>query len=382
MITHENNLKHLRLLLINNEPWFLAEDITKYVGTTNATLDPSVLITLTKEEMRQYNTGEENYPKRNAKFISSSGVLDFLSTYSTPEAAELEEHLTSTVLSMYDKQSNNKLSIFTSSEFGEIRTASINNEPYFVGKDICTILGDTNHKRSLARIDSCDKAMASVDTPGGKQNMTVVNESGLYALLFQMQPKKAKGVLQNSLLVEERVKKIQRFKHWVTSEVLPQIRKTGGYIPVTQEDDEKTILAKALQIMNNTLGVKDALIQKQKIQIDEMKPKAEFTDHLATTTETISVKDMADLLSDYGFRFTQNSLFSFLREQKILSSSSANWNKPYKKYIDAEYFKVKETLLWKTGLPVPYLKTVITGSGQHFIYKLAMNNRKENTWIQ
>lgn len=87
----------------------------------------------------------------------------------------------------------NELQIFNSSEFGQIRTVIIDNEPWFVGKDVCEVFGDTNHKRSLSRIDDDEKGVSQIDTPGGKQNMTVINESGLYALLFQMQPQKSKG---------------------------------------------------------------------------------------------------------------------------------------------------------------------------------------------
>lgn len=87
----------------------------------------------------------------------------------------------------------NELQIFNSSEFGQIRTVIIDNEPWFVGKDVCEVFGDTNHKRSLSRIDDDEKGVSQIDTPGGKQNMTVINESGLYSLLFQMQPQKSKG---------------------------------------------------------------------------------------------------------------------------------------------------------------------------------------------
>lgn len=123
----------------------------------------------------------------------------------------------------------NNLQIFNSEEFGEIRTVTIDNEPWFVGKDVCEAFGDTNYRRSISNIDDSDKGVSQMDTPGGKQNMIIINESGLYALLFQMQPQKAKGVSQNDELINERVEKLHRFKHWVTSEVLPSIRKTGGY---------------------------------------------------------------------------------------------------------------------------------------------------------
>ena len=94
-------------------------------------------------------------------------------------------------------EENALVQVFNNSEFGSVRTVTIDDEPWFMGKDVCEVFGDTNHKRSLSRIDDEDKRLFSVDTNGGKQMVTVINESGLYALLFCMQPAKAKGVSQN-----------------------------------------------------------------------------------------------------------------------------------------------------------------------------------------
>lgn len=123
----------------------------------------------------------------------------------------------------------NDLQIFNSKEFGDVRAVIVNDLPWFVGKDVCEAFGDTNYRRSLLNIDDSDRGVSQIDTPGGKQNMVIINESGLYSLLFQMQPQKAKGVSQNDALVNQRIEKLHRFKHWVTSEVLPSIRKAGSY---------------------------------------------------------------------------------------------------------------------------------------------------------
>ena len=124
----------------------------------------------------------------------------------------------------------NGIEVFENPIFGQIRMVMVDDEPWFVGKDICEVFGDTNYRRSLSNIDDSDKGVSQIDTPGGKQRMTVVNESGLYSLLFQMQPQKAKGVSQNDSLINERKEKLHKFKRWVTSDVLPTIRKTGGYV--------------------------------------------------------------------------------------------------------------------------------------------------------
>lgn len=124
----------------------------------------------------------------------------------------------------------NGIEVFENPIFGQIRMTMVDDEPWFVGKDICEVFGDTNYRRSLSNIDDSDRGVSQIDTPGGKQKMTIVNESGLYSLLFQMQPQKAKGVSQNDAFINERKEKLHKFKRWVTSEVLPTIRKTGGYV--------------------------------------------------------------------------------------------------------------------------------------------------------
>lgn len=130
----------------------------------------------------------------------------------------------------------NSLQIFNNAEFGSIRTVVINNKPWFVGKDIAEYFGDSNYRRSLARLDEDEKGVSQIATPGGVQQMTIINESGLYSLMFYMQPQKAKGVSQNDSLINERIIKLKKFKRWVTSEVLPSIRKTGHYGNIPLKD--------------------------------------------------------------------------------------------------------------------------------------------------
>lgn len=133
--------------------------------------------------------------------------------------------------------------------------------------------GDTNHKRSLSKIDENDKDTYKIDTSGGKQNMIVINESGLYSLLFAMQPQKAKGVSQNEPLIQQRIEKLREFKRWVTHDVLPTIRKTGGYVnneevfvesyfPEMDEASKQFMVNSLVQIKE-----KNKLIQKQKEEI-------------------------------------------------------------------------------------------------------------------
>ena len=137
----------------------------------------------------------------------------------------------------------NKLQIFENTDFGTFRTVLIDKEPYFVGKDVCEAFNDKNHNRSLGRIDEEDKRREQItDVLGRKQEAVLINESGLYALLFAMQPQKANhdGVSDAyPIEVQERIEKLRRFKRWVTSEVLPAIRKTGSYTVPKLEKNPK-----------------------------------------------------------------------------------------------------------------------------------------------
>ena len=199
----------------------------------------------------------------------------------------------------------NKLKIFENQEFGKIRSVMVNNEPYFVGKDICTIFGDTNHKRSLARLDEDEKVIVPVETNGGIQSMTVINESGLYSLLFNMQPEKAKGVSQNDPRIEKRIKMLKDFKRWVTHEVIPAIRKTGGYIAGEENMTEDELVLKAMNVLQ--IKVENYRLQNQKLLEDnnkkdqligELQPKADYTDRILQCDDLTKVNVIA---CDYGF---------------------------------------------------------------------------------
>lgn len=194
------------------------------------------------------------------------------------------------------------IQIFDNPEFGEIRTTTINNEPWFVGKDVSVVFGDTNHSRTLSRIDEEDKSTISIiDSLGRKQNAIIVNESGLYAMLFAMQPQKAnkKDGVSDAYPIEtqERIAKLKKFKRWVTAEVLPTIRKTGGY--VNNEDafistylpfaDENTKLL--FRTTLHTINEQNRLIAKQQEEIS-------YQEEVITgLVEDISLADKRQILN-------------------------------------------------------------------------------------
>lgn len=246
-------------------------------------------------------------------------------------------------------QRMNEIKIFRNEEFGEIRTVTIDGEPWFVGKDIATALGYKNTRQAIStNVDTEDKGVHSVDTPSGKQNMSIINESGLYALIFGSK-------LESAI----------RFKHWVTSEVLPSIRKHGAYM--TNEVIERTLtdpdyliqLATALKEERQARKLAEEKIEQQKTLVD-------FANQVSDTTDLIDMKTMAKLLKDSNINIGRNRLFEFLRIKKILMKD----NQPYQQYIDAGYFKVNEyTYTNSLGQTKTNRQTFITGKGQLYITK-------------
>lgn len=158
-------------------------------------------------------------------------------------------------------QNEVQVQTFENLQFGTLRTIEIDGEPWFVGKDVCDAFGDKNSNRSLSRVDNEDKRVIPIQTKGGIQKVTFVNESGLYSLLFTMQPQKAhKGVSDEyPLETKERIEKLHKYKRWVTSVILPSIRKTGGYVVEGREQEflnnSDTNIAGVIKELKFSIGV-------------------------------------------------------------------------------------------------------------------------------
>lgn len=219
-------------------------------------------------------------------------------------------------------------------ETQQVRTVLIDNEIWFVASDVTKILGYSNGRQAI--IDNCTKGVSRkypLKTIGGIQELTIINESALYELIFGS--RKSEAV---------------KFKEWVTSKVLPSIRKTGSYS--VNPKPELSIEEMTLLVMQNL----QSKIADQSRQLEEQKPKVEFADKISTTENAVSIGDYAKVIG-----WGQNKLFSQLRDLKILNDS----NIPYQKFIDAGYFKVIEWILEKKNQAK--FKTLITGKGQLYI---------------
>lgn len=261
------------------------------------------------------------------------------------------------------------LQIFKNEEFGEIRTVEINGEPWFIAADICRYFGVTNRNRAMQAIDDEDKGGTRIDTPGGKQNITIINESGLYSLLFALQPTQARGVTEQ--YIQERLDRIKRFKHWITHEVIPSIRKNGGYIIGQEDMTDKELLARALLVAQNVIAERDKQIAEQEQQLIEQQPKVDFADHVSATEQVLTMAQMAKIAQSNNIKVGQNTLFAWLRENKILMSGD-QWNIPYQQYLDSGYFKVVEKVYDNDGEQRIYVQTYVTGRGQVWLLNKLM----------
>lgn len=240
----------------------------------------------------------------------------------------------------------NELRLFNF-ENNQVRTLLINDEPWFVGKDVAEILGYSNPRDALSKhVDSEDKNSVAIhDGNKGNPNLTIINESGVYALVFSSKLQSAK-----------------KFKHWVTSEVLPTLRKTGSY--ATPQLTGEELMAKAL------IEAKSVL-ERQNKQIIEMKPKALFADTVAASDSSILVGQEAKLISQSGCKMGQNRFFAWLRENGYLCSKGENYNMPTQKSREMDLIEIKIRTVTNPDGSVRETKTpVITGKDQiYFINK-------------
>lgn len=224
-------------------------------------------------------------------------------------------------------------------------------DPWFFGKDACGILNiDTNHLRDALDEDEITNLRnPEVWNQPGRAPL-IISEPGLYKLIMRSRKPEAK-----------------EFQRWVTHEVLPQIRKTGGYIPTTDVDDDMTILAKAVMIGRRTMEEQKRRIASQESRIRELEPKALFADAVAASDGTCLVGELAKMLRQNGLDIGQNRLFRLLRDDGFLGKSGANTNVPTQKAMELGLFRIKETAVTRSDGHVTINRTPkVTGKGQRY----------------
>ncbi|HEM5303560.1 TPA: phage antirepressor [Streptococcus suis] len=247
---------------------------------------------------------------------------------------------------------NMELQIFKNEQFGEVQLLEINDEPWFIGKEIAEILGYKNSRDALSKhVDEEDKGVAKRDTLGGSQDQVIINESGLY-----------------SLILKSKLPQAKQFKRWVTSEVLPAIRKHGMFATDELLDNPDFAIA-TLQKLKEEREAKKVL--QEKIEAD--KPKVLFANAVSTSATSILVGDFAKLLRQNGLDIGQNRLFAWLRENGyLINRKGDSWNMPTQRSMDMGLFEIKERTHHEPDGSIRISKTTkITGKGQvYFMEKL------------
>lgn len=228
-------------------------------------------------------------------------------------------------------------------------------EPWFIAKDVCDILGMSNPSMAVIALDKDEVAQIDPKDYLGSENrsnqaVNIVSEPGLYKLIMRSRKPEAK-----------------EFQRWVTHEVLPQIRKTGGYIPTSESDSDEDIMARAVLVARKTIERKNQQIAEQQTRIVELEPKARFADAVAASDGTCLVGELAKMLRQNGMDIGQNRLFRLLQADGYLGKSGSNRNVPTQRAMELGLFRIKETTVTHADGHTTVSRTPkVTGKGQRY----------------
>lgn len=262
----------------------------------------------------------------------------------------------------------NELQIFKNPEFGEIRTIEVKNEPWFVGKDVAEILGYAKPENAIsAHVDEEDKTTTLIQGNGSnyKSKTTIINESGLY-----------------SLVLSSKLPTAKKFKRWVTSEVLPTIRKTGGYINGSEAMSDSEIMAKALLVAQKTIEANKEKINQLMSDNERMKPKALFADAVANSDGTILIGELAKLIKQNGYDIGQKRLFAWMRENGyLIKQKGSSYNMPTQRAMEMGLFKIKESSIIQPDGAVRLTRTVkVAGKGQQYFINKFLGEQAQQSF--
>lgn len=248
------------------------------------------------------------------------------------------------------------LQIFKNKKFGEMRTTKIDSVPYVCLTDVCKMLEIGNVSQLKTRLNQ-DGVITNevIDNLGRKQQATFINESNLYKVIFQSRKPEA-----------------EQFTEWVTNEVLPSIRKTGGYIAGEENMSEDELILKAMNVLN--AKVENLRLENQKLEdrIEEQKPKVLFADSVETSKTSVLIGELAKIIKQNGHDIGQNRLFEWLRiNNYLISRKGTDYNMPTQKSMNLGLFEVKETSITHSDGHISISKTPkVTGKGQvYFVNK-------------
>ena len=243
------------------------------------------------------------------------------------------------------------LAVFDNREFGQIRAlVDSQGAPAFVAKDVCLALGIGKYRDAVSTIDDDERGSVLVDTPGGRQQMTTVTEPGFYKLVMRSRKPEAKA-----------------FQRWVTHEVLPALRRDGGYMVARDDETPEELMARAVLLAQQTIDRQRSRIAGLEAENEEMRPKALFADAVAASDGTCLIGEFAKMLRQNGVDVGQNRLFAMLREDGYLGKVGQNRNVPTQRSMELGLFRIKETAITHSDGHVTINRTPkLTGKGQRY----------------
>lgn len=247
----------------------------------------------------------------------------------------------------------NKLQIFNNEEFGEIRTITKHDKTYFAGSDVAKALGYAIPHKAVQT--HCKGVLKwNIPTSSGNQDVLFITEGDIYRLIMK-----------------SKLPSAEKFEKWVMEEVLPSIRKNGGYIAGQETLSDEELLSKALMVAQRKIDEKNNIIAMQDSRIQGMIPKEIFADAVSASHTSILIGDLAKLICQNGVQIGQKRLFEWLRENNFLIKSGTSRNMPKQRYVEQGLFEVKESNIQNPDGSVRITKTTkVTGKGQvYFVNK-------------
>lgn len=256
----------------------------------------------------------------------------------------------------------NDVTIFRKDEFGAVRAVTLDGEPWFVAADVCRALGLGNSSMAVSKLDEDEKGISSIDTLGGEQKLGIVNEPGLYTLVLSSRKPEAKA-----------------FKRWITHEVIPAIRKTGGYIAAKPDETPEEIMARALVVANETLARHKQQLEAANAKIKADAPKVLFAETVQKAEGDILVRQLAKLMVQRGYDIGEQRLYEILRRDGfVIKANAKDKNMPTQKSVDMGLMRSIERTIGGAEKTLIKLTTVITPKGQlYFLNKYAPELKQE-----
>lgn len=248
------------------------------------------------------------------------------------------------------------VTIFRKDEFGAVRAVTLKGEPWFVAADVCRALGLGNSRQTLSYLDDDEKGVITSDTLGGKQEMSTINEPGLYSLILRSRKPEAKA-----------------FKRWITHEVIPAIRKTGGYIAGQETMDDDQLLANALMVAQRKIAERNKQLEAANEKIKADAPKVLFAETVQKAEGDILVRQLARLMNQRGYDIGERRLYEILRRDGwVIKANAKDQNAPTQKSVDMGLMRVIERTIGSAEKTFLSTTTVITPKGQlYFLNKYA-----------